>query len=343
MYTGDGVEVLVESDRLSALKKNEFWPVSYGRDAAGKEQRILDKTRPHAATILVAQTAKEQAKLTIQWAVFLPLGEQDTSQSKQTFETHIDGNTSFDLFLHGYFFIDAGRVGIHGRQNIGLDDTIEPTSEETATQEWNRLLANEGTLPRILTAVNLAVKELRLTAEQTLALSSGLERFFNNEAGSRCLHRATAKSQWIFQLLPEQKGRWALASSQIPTRSLPSPSAKDYGRIWESLPGLKVLSGEYLLLEQNKPNIKAAKDNSWRSEEISNLLQSVPAGVFESKTNLGYLNEFLNSLSYGSFLLSDQCQNALVNLMKRVLIESRLTALSMNQAAVQAYMMNHPT
>lgn len=332
-----GVEVLVESDRLSALKKNEFWPVSYGRDAAGKEQRILDKTRPHAATILVAQPAKEQAKLTIQWAVFLPLGEQDTSQSKQTFETHIDGNTSFDLFLHGYFFIDAGRVGIHGRQSIGLDDPIEPTSEETATQEWNRLLANEGTLPRILTSVNLAVTELRLNTVQTLALTSGLERYFNNGAGNRYLSSATGTSQWIFQLLPEQKGRWTLSSSQLPTRPLPAPSAGDYGRIWESLPGLNALSREYLLLEQDKPNIKATRNAYWKSDEISTLLQSVPSHVFESQTLLGYLNAFLNSLSYGSLLLNDPCQNALVSLASRVLKETRLTVLSMNQTAVQKF------
>ena len=169
-----GLEAMVESERLLALKKNDFWPISYGRDADEAEQKIPDKARPHAATVLIAQPTEEQAKLTIQWAVFLPLGEQDTSQSKQTYVTNIEGGTSFDLLLHGYFFIDSGRVGIHGRQSIGQDISIEATSEENTTHEWNRLLANEGTLPRVLASVNLAVDKLRLNAEQTLALSSVL-------------------------------------------------------------------------------------------------------------------------------------------------------------------------
>ena len=332
-----GVESLVESEYLQVLKQHKFWPVSYSRAPNGAERQIPDKAKPHAAALLIGQPTSKQAKFTVQWAVFLPLGEQDTSQSKQVFSMDIPGGMSFDLLLHGYFFIDAGRVGIHGRQSIGSSEAIEVTSEEAATQEWNRQLANEGTLPSILPSVSFASSKLRLTNEQTLALSAGVLNFLNSDIGRLYHRQATANHQWIYQLTPEKR-LWVLIPSQKLTRPIPTPtSSGDYERIWETLPGLSDLSKNVVLRAQDKPNIQTIKNSCWTDSEVNSLLNSVPNTVFETKILLGYLNKFLREVApYGSHLL-DKCTDTLIDLARRVLKEVRLVVLSLNQSAFKEF------
>ncbi|QNK34689.1 hypothetical protein HF675_11945 [Serratia sp. JUb9] len=328
-----GVETMLESEPFARLKAHQFWPISYGRNSAGAEQKIEDKTKPHAAAVLIARRAgDEQATLTIRWAVFLPLGDQDVSQSKQAFVTHITGDTCFELFLHGYFFIDAGRVGIHGRQSIGGNVSLEPSSEENVTHEWNRLLANEGTLSLILASVSQVTARFSLTAEQTIALSEGLRRYFSNE-GSRYQNHATAKYQWIFQMLPGERSHWSLIAGHQPTRPLPTPASNDYHRVWDTLPGLKTLAEDYALFELRKPNILALQNSCWQREEVSTLLKSVSPRVFESQIQLGYLNEFLESLQN-----NERCLNALIRLARCVMAEIRLPALSAHKSAVWRFL-----
>lgn len=334
-----GVETMLASAPFAQLKAHQFWPISYGRNAAGAEQKIEDKTKPHAAVVLLARKAgDEQATLTVRWAVFLPLGDQDASQSKQAFVTRITGNTSFEIFLHGYFFIDAGRVGIHGRQSIGENTALETNSEENVTHEWNRLLANEGTLAQILASVSQGAARLSLTSEQIMALSEGLQRYFNSNEGSRYQSHATAKHQWVFQMLPGERSRWSLITGHQPTRPLPAPVSNDYDRVWDTLPELKTLAEGYTLFELGKPNILAQQNAHWKSEEISALLRSISPRVFGSQIQLGYLNEFLASLPE-SFLKSNiRCLEALIRLAKNVMADMKLPELSANKTAVWRFL-----
>lgn len=332
-----GTEVLLETDKFKSIKNHNNWPTSYTRDKTGAEKQIQDKARPHAATVILAQPADGQAKLIVQWAVFLPLGEQDTSQSRQVFEIDIDGNMSFDLFMHGYFFIDAGRIGIHGRQYIGSVDALDLSSEEAATQEWNRLLANEGTLSRILSSVDFIASSLRLKKEQILALSKGLSRYLEIEDNRRYIKHVTAEYQWVYQVTPEQHA-WALISSQQPTRPLPSvPVSSNGSEIWEAIPGLIESSSKWVLIKQEKPNIKVNKNSVWKSEELAHLLQSVTNSTFESQKLLTYLNRFLTSASV-QISFEGIYQNALISLARKVLKEVPLLGLSRNQSAVKAFL-----
>lgn len=103
-----GHEVLLDTPEFSALKSQRTWPFSYSREG----KKTADKALPHAAVVMLAEKVPEgEATLTVEWAVFLPLGEQDTAQhaQKQTFS--LTGQYSYQIILHGYFFIDAGRVG----------------------------------------------------------------------------------------------------------------------------------------------------------------------------------------------------------------------------------------
>ena len=331
-----GAEVLLESSGFQKLKENNYWPTSYARDRTGAEKQIQDKARPHAATVVLAQQTQGQAKLTLQWAVFLPLGEQDTGQSRQVFEIDIEGNVSFDLFMHGYFFIDAGRVGIHGRQHLGKSEHLELVSEETTAQEWNRLLANEGTLPRILSSLSLIASNQPLKEEQILALSKGLCRYFEIDENRRYLKYATADNQWVYQVAPGQSA-WALISTQQATRPLPSvPASSNGSEIWEAIPGLLSDSADWIFIEQDKPNIKSNRSAIWRSEEIAFLLQSIPSSTFASKKLLNYLNKFLANASV-KISFEENYQSALINLARKSLKEIPLLELSRNQSAVKMF------
>lgn len=330
-----GNESILVSEQLNQLKENKFWPISYARDALGKEQKVQDKAQPHSATILLATPSVEQAKLTVRWAVFLPLGEQDTSEEKQVFEVAIAGNTSFDILLHGYFFIDAGRVGIHGRKSIGYRETLDIDSEDTATQEWNRLLANEGTLPSLLASVALAASKWRLNTQQVDSLAWGIQQFLEHRMGRPCHGPITSKYQWVYRLQSSSKA-WDLVDISRPVRILPKPNSDEYERIWQTLPALMESADEFVYIENEKPNIISSNNACWQQHELVRLFESVKSEIFESQKLLGYLADFLHSLNHES-IYSDRCQSVLIQLAQSAFKSIPLTKLSLNGAAIRRF------
>ncbi|MFA0493005.1 sacsin N-terminal ATP-binding-like domain-containing protein [Vibrio sp. 10N.222.54.B11] len=330
-----GNESILVSEQLNQLKENKFWPISYARDALGKEQKVQDKAQPHSATILLATPSAAQAKLTVRWAVFLPLGEQDTSEEKQVFEVAIAGNTSFDILLHGYFFIDAGRVGIHGRKSIGYREALDIDSEDTATQEWNRLLANEGTLPSLLVSVALAASKWRLNTQQVDSLAWGIQQFLKHRMGSPCHEPITSKNQWVYRLQSSSKS-WDLVDISRPVRILPKPNSDEYERIWQTLPALMESADEFVYIENEKPNIISSNNACWQQHELVRLFESVKSEIFESQKLLGYLADFLHSLNHES-IYSDRCQSVLIQLAQSAFKSIPLTKLSLNGAAIRRF------
>ncbi|MCW8333032.1 sacsin N-terminal ATP-binding-like domain-containing protein [Vibrio paucivorans] len=330
-----GNESILVSEQLNQLKENKFWPISYARDALGKEQKVQDKAQPHSATILLATPSAEQPKLTVRWAVFLPLGEQDTSEEKQVFEVAIAGNTSFDILLHGYFFIDAGRVGIHGRKSIGYRETLDIDSEDTATQEWNRRLANEGTLPSLLTSVDLAATKWRLNTQQVDSLAWGIQQFLKHRMGSPCHGPITSKYQWVYRLQSSSKA-WDLVDISRPVRTLPKPNSGEYERIWQTLPALMESADDFVYIENEKPNIISSNNACWQQHEVVRLFESVKSEVFESQKLLGYLADFLHLLNHES-IHSDHCQSVLIQLAQSAFKSIPLTKLSLNGSAIRRF------
>ncbi|MCG9582064.1 hypothetical protein L1D09_11070 [Vibrio tubiashii] len=330
-----GTEAVLQSNKFSSLKKNEFWPISRGRNRAGEEEVKPDKTEPHCATVLLSKTSNSQATLSVSWAVFLPLGEQDTSEQKQIFEKEIEGDTSFDIQLHGYFFIDAGRVGIHGRKSIGQQETLEINSIDTATQEWNRMLANEGTLPSLLASVALAATKWKLNTQQVDSLARGIQQFLQHSMGSPCHGPITSKYQWVYRLQSSSKA-WDLVDISRPIRTLPKPNSGEYERIWQTLPALMESVDDFVYIENEKPNIISSNNACWQKHEIVRLFESVKSEVFESQKLLGYLADFLHSLNHES-IYSDHCQSVLIQLAQSAFKSIPLTKLSLNGSAIRRF------
>ncbi|ELI1809222.1 hypothetical protein RQV70_000306 [Vibrio fluvialis] len=330
-----GTEAVLQSSKFSSLKKNEFWPISRGRNRAGEEEVKPDKTEPHCATVLLSKTSNSQATLSVSWAVFLPLGEQDTSEQKQIFEKEIEGDTSFDIQLHGYFFIDAGRAGIHGRKSIGQQETLEINSIDTATQEWNRMLANEGTLPSLLATVALATTKWKLNTQQVDSLARGIQQFLQHSMGSPCYGPITSKYQWVYRLQSRSKA-WDLVDISRPVRTLPKPNSGEYERIWKTLPALMESADDFVYIENEKPNIISSNNACWQQHEIVRLFESVKREVFESQKLLGYLADFLHSLNRES-IYSERCQSVLIQLAQSAFKSIPLTKLSLNGSAIRRF------
>ncbi|KFK57813.1 hypothetical protein JS84_18050 [Vibrio vulnificus] len=330
-----GTEAVLQSSKFNSLKKNEFWPISRGRNRAGEEEVKPDKTEPHCATVLLSKTSNSQATLSVSWAVFLPLGEQDTSEQKQIFEKEIEGDTSFDIQLHGYFFIDAGRVGIHGRKSIGQQETLEINSIDTATQEWNRMLANEGTLPSLLATVALAATKWKLNTQQVDSLARGIQQFLEHRMGRPCHGPITSKYQWVYRLQSSSKA-WDLVDISRPVRKLPKPNSGEYERIWQTLPALMASADEFVYIENEKPNIISSNNSCWQQHELIRLFESVKSEVFESQKLLGYLVEFIHTLS-DSLIYSERCQSVLIQLAQSAFKSIPLTKLSQNGSAIRRF------
>ncbi|WP_257266381.1 sacsin N-terminal ATP-binding-like domain-containing protein, partial [Endozoicomonas sp. ONNA2] len=146
-----GVERILQSDKLAEIKRKENgWPCSFQKDIkTGKVKHAPDKAEPHVAIVITRTPAKDQAHITANWAVFLPLSE--TPEFKRE---NIPGDFNYHIYLHGHFFVDAGRNGIHGHDAIGkdADSPWREGDEKALLRAWNQALANEGTpggCPRI--------------------------------------------------------------------------------------------------------------------------------------------------------------------------------------------------
>ncbi|MUH97283.1 hypothetical protein GNP63_12130 [Aliivibrio fischeri] len=329
-----GTEAVLESSKFNSLKENEVWPISRGRNRLGEEMVKPDKTEPHCASVILSKPSDNHAMLTVGWAVFLPLGEEDTSKEKQIFEVEIAGDISFDVQLHGYFFIDAGRVGIHGRKMIGQ---IEPSiiDSKTITQEWNRLLANEGTLPSLLATVALAATKWKLNTQQVDSLTRGIQQFLQHSMGNPCHGPITSKYQWVYRLQSSSKA-WDLVDISLPVRKLPKPNAGEYERIWQTLPALMESADDFVYVENEKPNIISSKNACWQQHEIVRLFESVKSEVFESQKLLGYLADFMRTLS-DTLIYSDRCQSVLIQIAQSAFKSIPLTKLSLNSSAIRRF------
>jgi len=169
-FTYSGRESLLKSQNLDSLKNSEFWPKSYIRDDQGQSRQAPDKAQGHCAVVFSRSNENQIGKLKIRWAVFLPV---DAAKE----EVFCKGDSCFRMTLHGYFFVDAGRVDIEGFQD---DFEADPKNELELRQKWNARLAEQGTLPLVIPALADFSKKARLSVIDFEYLCEGLRnsRFF---------------------------------------------------------------------------------------------------------------------------------------------------------------------
>lgn len=318
-----GLEKQYQDSKFNSLRSNQFWPHSFKRSDDGDELQIPDKSRPQSAVVVLAQKVFQNATLTIRWAVFLPLGDQDTAQTEQTYRQQIEGEYSFEIMLHGQFFIDAGRVGIHGVRLIGQSHTNTIDNEEKLCQEWNRLLANEGTLPLFTQAIAEAITQFKLAHDDVTFLLNGIDGYLTKRAGYA--DKITSRYQLVSSLATG-KPEWKLIDAKGITRPIPQPKAQDFERVWDLFPDFR--TENYTLIDADSPSLINNTASSWTKNELDHLIANVDVKWFESTKHLEYFNDFLNRLSI-------DIQDSLMQLMRRVFVSLPLPKMSSNTSLIQ--------
>lgn len=122
------------------LKQNRRWPRSYIRKSAtGKEEAAADKASAQAGVVLLrSPRLSADGKLSIRWAVYLPVGEETGPAVRMPLAA------DYALLLHGCYFLDAGRQRIDGLEEPA--GRSGPTDEAALRLEWNARLRDLGTL-----------------------------------------------------------------------------------------------------------------------------------------------------------------------------------------------------
>jgi hypothetical protein len=286
-----GLEINPSDPELAVLEKDEHWPSDLGRDPeTGRAKNIREKALQHAGVCLTARRlpSGKDGRLSISWAVFLPLGEPEIHALPGS-------NIDMSLSLHGYFFADAGR-----NRPVGLRDRINPsgalTNDEHLRCVWNRRLAEVGTVPQVPASLNrlIAGSDGQLRNTDIVAITRAIEgsRFHMEFQNDICREHC-----WAHLYLSDGRQTWRLFSGEEKLAEL--PLCPDGTLPWQVFPALiKLVAG---LNVTNRLSPRLVRDETvvlWPAQHVRQLLDSVPPRetLLQAQWS-NYLVDFLELLS----------------------------------------------
>ena len=320
-----GLEGFGWNSELTTMHGHELWPSTYVRDALGHSREAKDKARPHG-TVFFSRTPG-QGQLITNWSVFLPLDEAHTSEM-----IRCDGSHDFRLTLHGYFFIDAGRQGVHGLNDCDTLGDAEFESEEALRRAWNCELLRSTVLPLLLPALDAFCAELPLADKARTALSEALNK---TSLLRRFREQITVQYSWLREIT--QDGiRWALRNNDKKVLSIPTPPENDTARPWRLFHSLSDIAQRYWLSVEGAPNIVCVESEAqWSEQDLLDLLESIEVEtLFSESTLLDYFSTFLKE-SAGPFLGIGTVNKKLADLVKEGLVRNGEDELGKNQQRVR--------
>ena len=325
-----GVESLLDIESLNALKSvDQGWPTSWQQTSEeDDDETVPEKAEQHVAVVISRMPADEgKAVVTASWAVFLPLSG---AQEFKTF--NISGGYSYHIHLHGYFFVDAGRKGIHGHDDIGESPDMANINgdEKRLLKAWNLTLASNGTLNQLLPAFKYLVEACQIKLDDINGVSAAIKTVLP----IKYLSWVTRNYSWMYRLTPDHQS-WQLIQEDFPIRQIPKPSNDDYARIWETFPWLRDNSNYLYLAELEKNNVIPREGTSWSVQEFERVLSIDIQNVFTSQIRLSYFNEFLE-LAEKSVGLQGM-QQKLLQIARTALAELPLTILSKQTSLFQKF------
>lgn len=331
VYTYSGRESLLDSPLLQSLKQTEFWPKSYVRDDQGKSRQAPDKAQGHCAVVFSRSNEKQTGKLKIQWAVFLPV-----EAGKE--EIVCGGDFCFRMTLHGYFFVDAGRVEIEGLQdNVERHEPSTPPKNELELRRiWNTQLAEQGTLPLIIPALVDFTQKARLSITDFEHLCYGIKNstFFRHHRKSVCSNVS------LLCCLTKEKKVWKQIPKNTDMLPLPGPPVKTASRPWDTFPKLTEFEEKgvcMVLRDSEAPHLHHDKFMpQWDEDSLLELLHLNEKHVFSDQGCLDYLFTFLDDAAVRPFLNIYSLQTRLIDVFSRAFLELG-TALRENRKKIQDY------
>ena len=293
---------------LDELEGDEHWPSDLGRDPeTGNPRNIREKARQHAAVCAsFRRSPKIRGSLSISWAVFLPLGEPEVIQIPDT-------TVDLSLFLHGYFFVDAGRnrpIGLH--ESRDSDDELR--DDEQLRHRWNQRLADIGTLPLLPTALgSLADRgESGLNDDELLAVTRAIS---TSEFFAEFRNQICSLNSWGLLWNADNSRSWRLFDSS--SRICSMPYSSDRSLPSSLFPALtKILSCTNVTAVGCPTLLNEGAETSWQPEDVDQLIESVsPRETIRSSKRVDYLCEFLDLLAEGGEL--DAHADGLVRILRQ--------------------------
>ncbi len=325
-----GCEKVICDDRLISLRTEEMgWPKSYQFSKDVQEPiEALDKAEQHSAVTFSRFKASGQAYLRANWAVFLPLADTD-----ELVAVPIEGDYDYNMYLHGYFFVDAGRKGLHGHDQLGTVISLNDVKndEKRLRQVWNVILASEGTFNLVLKALDHFCATLRLGHATKSILTKGLHTLLSVKK-EYCVE-VSRPNNWL-QNIDEGKISWKLLGGQTLCLPVPGPNNDDLSRIWATLPKLKYVLDDKALYQVCGYEFLTSDNlnGSWNQELLKEVLSDSILSVFEKSIYIEYLIQFIYVVKSG--LTTDQLDSILFPLLKEVLVKVPLSELSNNKGLV---------
>jgi hypothetical protein len=285
-----GTEVNPFDDELERLEQDEHWPSDLGCDPeTGNPRNIREKARQHAAVCAsYRKLRRKPGNLSISWAVFLPLGEPESIPLPET-------NIDLSLFLHGYFFVDAGRnrpIGLH-ESRITSDELRD---DEQLRHKWNQRLADIGTLPLLPNALAAlsSAEESDLDNRDLLAVTRAIQcsKFFAEFRNQIC-----RVYNWGYLWNSNGSRIWKLFPAKSRLNSLPACSEPTLPH--QVFPALKKILASTNVVTVNSPRL--LNDQvclSWQAAELKQLIESVNSSeLLKSHSRVQYLCDFLELLT----------------------------------------------
>jgi hypothetical protein len=310
-----GIQERLNRRDLVDMATRGDWPWMDAQTDTGRERNPAN-VKQHAAVVLLEKPG--DGVLRVDRAVFLPLGEpQHTGR-------HGAGPQNFEMLLHGYFFVDAGRLWV--------DFAVEQ-EKETARQAWNRILYLHGTLPLVIstlnrygqTLVDQPLADLKLRTVTTLLKDSPLWEEYSDQI---CQER-----NWGFRLLFDG-GRWCSTDASLSLVVLPGYEGIEPNLPFEVFPSLNARADECFLSFSHLPSLTHSRSPSWSYECVQQMLQSVPtASVVTNDAQLQYLYDVCNDLCHRR---NATIQSDLQVLLRRILRDSSLSNLRKRKETLTA-------
>jgi len=300
-------------DFWDVLKESKFWPKRSTQDQSGEPKSIPDKAIPHCGIIISRHPAQYLSRLTVQWAVFLPLADENSASGE--FEQIVgDEGWDYTILLHGYFFLDSGRRSIEALSDI-YQDEIHPETPENDNQMvrlWNSLLATKGTLSLVIPALKEFCSRYSLLEQEVTNICNLLKQ---TKLLSQNSLQGFVYSQhyWVYRLRSNQKS-WQLVDPALSILTIPSiPN-------WEAFPELSYIAETHCLILADLPNlIPSCKPDTWADSDIISVLNTLSINqIFRDETQL----EFLKTWLYSTPLpLSKSTQTYLKKKLREALIQ----------------------
>lgn len=267
---------------------------NFPRNEEGNTEKAFNQA---AISISIINELNKEGKIILDWNVFLPLSEK-------RFETTCK-DYSILIKLHGWFFIDSGRNTI----DFGKDD-----NELTIKQQWNRLIAEQNTIPQLIPTI----KKIIDVKNDNRIIKSIIKHIRDSEIyDTNWMKDALCRDNSIIYRFRPSKTEWSVFKSNKPYYSV----AKNYINYSKFFISFNNILESNIFLNDSTQLLSARNQEYWSKEFfISFFKVDFNELIINQNFRHFWINEIREKIKY---LVDDSQVN-----IKSLLLESVKTYLT---------------